>query len=291
VSSDAVPDARFHNAEAERASGETIRFSFGRNWRKYLNSLSPGRLAQARESLAASLSRSDLDGLTFIDAGCGSGVFSLSALDLGAKYVTSIDIDPSSVACARDLCARSPRADDWTIRQGSVLDSQFIDALEPADIVYSWGVLHHTGAMWTAIDNAMRLVAPGGLLCLALYREPRHAGLHLALKRAYNRAPSPGRFALLALYCGILVTHQSLATRTPPWEYVAEYGRQSRGMSLVRDVEDWLGGLPCDYATPEGIDALAVQRGFVAERTIIAPRGGNNEYLLRRTGGDVSHSA
>lgn len=273
--------AEFHNVEAERSSGEIVRFSFGRNWQKYLQRLDEARLSQARRSLAESLGLGDLRGLSFIDAGCGSGVFSLSALQLGAARVTSIDIDPGSIECARQLRARRGSAAQWEIRQGSLLNRHFVDSFEPADVVYSWGVLHHTGAMWTALDNALRLVRPGGTLCLGLYRRPRRVRAHLALKRSYNRLPQPARPVLGGLYYGMLLARNSWAAQTTPLAYVARYGQQSRGMSLWRDVEDWLGGLPCEFATPEEVQAFARQRGFELEGTVIAPPGANNEYRLR----------
>lgn len=276
----------FHNAEAALTSGELITFSFGRNWQKYLKRLDDARLAQARQSLIESLQLADLNGMTFIDAGCGSGVFSLCALRLGAARVTSIDIDPASIACARHLRATEAGRDRWEIREGSVLNRELVAATEPADVVYSWGVLHHTGTMWDAIANTMRLVRPGGLLCLALYRQPGRAGMHMGLKRAYNGLPARVRPVLGGLYYGTLVARQSWAGRTTPWAYVAQYGRHSRGMTLWRDVEDWLGGLPCEFATPVEVHAFAAERGFELRNTVIGPPGANNEYLLsRRTPG------
>jgi 2-polyprenyl-6-hydroxyphenyl methylase/3-demethylubiquinone-9 3-methyltransferase len=271
----------FHNAEAERTAGEFVTFSFGRNWQKYLTCLDDTRLAHAQASLIESLGVPDLSGLTFIDAGCGSGIFSLSALRLGAVRVTSIDIDPGSIECARRLRERDPDKDRWHIHQGSLLRPDFIEALEPADVVYSWGVLHHTGAMWTAIGHSMRLVKPGGRLCLALYRQPRRVKAHLALKRSYNQLPRAIRPVLCGLYYGMLVARNSWAGRATPMSYVTEYELNSRGMNLWRDVEDWLGGLPCEFATPEGVEAFAFDHGFDLEGTVIAPPGANSEYLLR----------
>ena len=110
----------------------------------------------------AALGTSDLAGRTFLDIGCGSGLFSLAALQLGAK-VHSFDYDPDAVATTRQLRDRYAPDSDWRVEQGSVLDSSLISRLGQFDIVYSWGVLHHTGALWEALDAACRLVAPGGL--------------------------------------------------------------------------------------------------------------------------------
>jgi 2-polyprenyl-6-hydroxyphenyl methylase/3-demethylubiquinone-9 3-methyltransferase len=276
--------SEFRNLEAARISGEPVNFSFGNNWQKYLRRLDDEKLAHARESLRTSLRKDDLAGLTFIDAGCGSGIFSLSALQLGATHVTSLDIDPNSIACARYLRERLSEQGPWEIREGSVLSTQFVETIDPADVVYTWGVLHHTGAMWTAIENTMRLVKPGGLMCLALYTEPRAAKLKMSSKRTYNRLPTAIRPVFAALYYGLLVARKSVITKSAPWRWVAAYGRESRGMSLWRDVEDWLGGLPCEFATPEEVEAFVSPRGFLTENVLIRPPGQNNEYLLRRAG-------
>lgn len=274
--------ADFRNLEAAEASGEEIDFSFGRNWRKYLDKLDTERLDQARASLRTSLDGLDLGERTFIDAGCGSGVFSLSALELGAREVLSVDIDPNSIACARTLRARSQHAERWHVVQGSLMSPAFVSSLPPADVVYCWGVLHHTGAMWEAIDNVTSLVRPGGTLLLALYRAPTHIRLHMALKRLYNRTPPFTRPALQAAYAGALVAHQAVTRRVTPWSYVRDYGRRSRGMSLWRDAEDWLGGLPCEFATGDDVRRFLEPRGFRLIRSLEGDPGANGEHLLRR---------
>ncbi len=119
-------------------------------------------MLRAEQSLKEMLEVERLDGLRFLDAGSGSGLFSLAARRLGAT-VHSFDYDPQSVACTHELKRRYfPGDAAWMVEQGSVLDQDYLDHLGQFDIVYSWGVLHHTGAMWQALDNVARLVAPGG---------------------------------------------------------------------------------------------------------------------------------
>jgi 2-polyprenyl-6-hydroxyphenyl methylase/3-demethylubiquinone-9 3-methyltransferase len=143
------------NAEAEIQSGS--RFRFGANWTRFLAVLDEARIADAETSLRAMLAVADLRDRRFLDIGCGSGLFSLAARRLGAQ-VHSFDFDLQSVACAQELKRRYfPQDSAWRVEQGSVLDSQYIRQLGKFDIVYSWGVLHHTGSMWIAIE--MRSVA------------------------------------------------------------------------------------------------------------------------------------
>lgn len=271
----------FRNDEAARRSGEAITFSFGENWLKYIDDLSEAQIVQAQDSLLDNLGGSSIDGRTVIDLGCGSGVFSLGFYSLGASRLTSVDIDPNSIACTEQLRLRTPDRERWTVLRGSVLDDQFVGRLEPADIVYSWGVLHHTGAMWNAIENAMKLVRPGGLLSLALYTRPNHLGLHMRLKRTYNRSPRTLRPVITALYAGAFLANKLRQGRNPV-SYVREYGESSRGMSFWRDADDWLGGLPFEFASADEVQAFAASRDFSVERVVERSGGGNNDYLLRR---------
>jgi 2-polyprenyl-3-methyl-5-hydroxy-6-metoxy-1,4-benzoquinol methylase len=272
----------FVNVEAARASGERVGFSFGDNWQKLVPALTPDRVEEAGSSLANAFAQAPLAGHRFIDIGCGSGVFSLVAHRAGVKQVISIDVDPRSVDCASALRTLEGGPPNWRIVRGSILDSSLVRTIEPASRVYSWGVLHHTGAMWAAIESAMALVVPEGLLCLALYNRPNHAGLHMTLKRLYNRLPRRARPLQRILYGSALLAAMAVVQRRNPVEYVRDYGRRSRGMSFWRDVEDWLGGLPCEFADEQEVRDFASSRGFVVERVLRRGPGGNNEYLLRR---------
>lgn len=232
--------------EAEVERGE--RFEFGSNWSRFLSVLNDERIALAEQSLRTMLGINDLHGRRFVDIGSGSGLFSLVARRLGAT-VHSFDYDPQSVACTAELKRRYfPDDPSWVVEQGSALDRDYLQALGPWDIVYSWGVLHHTGAMWQALENVIPLVRPGGTLFIAIYNYQRvMSPVWLWTKRAYNRLPLGLRWlvlipALIRLWGPRTIFDLLRGKPFYTWRHYAEHG--TRGMSAWRDVVDWVGGYP-----------------------------------------------
>jgi 2-polyprenyl-3-methyl-5-hydroxy-6-metoxy-1,4-benzoquinol methylase len=249
-----------HAAEVSR--GE--RFKFGKNWRKFLESMSEERAQTALVSLRKMLGRESLAGLRFLDIGSGSGLFSLAAHRLGAR-VTSFDYDSDSVGCTDEMRRRyAPDSTDWSILQGSVLDADFMQSLGLFDVVYSWGVLHHTGAMWKAIDAALERVAPGGWFFIAIYNDQGvWSRRWTKIKRYYCSGPI-GKFVVCATFIPYRIARDLAADtvwRRNPWKRYSEYSH-ARGMSPVRDWFDWLGGYPFEVAKPEDIILPLSKRGY-----------------------------
>ncbi len=268
----------------EVAAGK--RFEFGRNWTAFLALLNEERIQTACASLREMLGVEDLQGKNFLDVGCGSGLFSLAARRLGAR-VYSFDYDPASVACAQELRRRyHPQDPSWNVRTGSALDPGYLKQLGVFDVVYSWGVLHHTGAMWTALDNVAPLVAPGGALFISIYNDQGTASRRwLAVKRLYNRLPHYLRYPLLWGVCCKLwwrrVLKDFLLGRPfRSWREV----RRSRGMSAWHDVVDWVGGYPFEVAKPEQIFDFYRIRGFLLAKlkTCGGSLGCNQFVFVRR---------
>jgi 2-polyprenyl-6-hydroxyphenyl methylase/3-demethylubiquinone-9 3-methyltransferase len=270
---------------ATTPADDGLRFAFGRNWAAFLRSLDDERIATAEASLRDMLEAGTLEGKRFLDAGSGSGLFSLAARRLGAT-VHSFDYDDASVACTRELRERYfPGDEGWTVEQGSVLDAAYLAGLGTFDVVYSWGVLHHTGDMWTALANVAPLVAPGGRLFVAIYNDQGGASRRwTAVKRAYNRLPPPLRFTVLLPSLAALWWKPSLRDllRGRPFHTWRTYGG-NRGMTAWRDLVDWVGGYPFEVAKPERIFDFFRDRGFVLRRLATHAGGGDcNEFVFLR---------
>lgn len=275
-------DALWHAEEVAR--GE--RFEFGRNWSRFLEGVRERHIVTAESSLKRMLEMDSLAGLSFLDIGSGSGLFSLAARRLGAR-VHSFDYDPQSVECSIELRRRYfPDDAQWVVERGSALDADYLAGLGHFDIVYSWGVLHHTGRMWQALENAQLAVAAGGRLFIAIYNDNGSKSRRWArIKYAYNKLPRMLRapLALLAITPNETKVFLRAALDGRPGDYLRSWMRPDdfRGMSRWYDLVDWVGGYPYEFATPEQIFDFYRERGFTLTKLKCGGVGlGCNEFVF-----------
>lgn len=262
------------------------RYGFGANWASFVErSFTPERREAARRKLLDFLGRSDLKGERFLDIGSGSGLHSLAAHDAGARAIHSFDYDLMSVETTRRLAGLVASPSNWRIERGDILDQNYIGELGRWELVYSWGVLHHTGSMWRAITNAASLVAPGGQFFVALYSTDvvrPSKEFWLEVKHRYNRS-SPGQKRRLEAWYVLRYGLGYNPLRLPGLLHQIAAHKSARGMSYMTDVRDWLGGLPMEFAgDQETVDFLEERHGFVLRK--ISRGEANTEFLFENTG-------
>ncbi len=250
-----------------------VTFSFGENWLKYIKDFDERGFEEAKNSLRRLLGMTTLKGKTFIDIGCGSGIFSLAAIDIGASRVISTDTDPKSVQACRVIKQRR-NVPHWLIWEGSILDKQFNNSLGKAGIVYSWGVLHHTGSMWKAIDNAASLVDNEGSFLLAIYNRHYTSPLWGKFKRLYNTS---GRFLQKLMVWSILFPR--IVARLIKLKHPL---REKRGMSIYYDAVDWAGGLPYEYASFDEVVSFVENKGFSLVKGMRTKSIGCNQFVFQK---------
>ncbi len=260
-------------------------FAFGKNWASYAELVTPAKITEAVAGLKR-LVGDELTGQRWLDVGCGSGLHSLAALQLGAAEVVATDLDPDSVTTTRALLTHLAPTARWQAREHSVFDlaqagfGQF-------GVVYSWGVLHHTGDLSGALRAAAAAVAPGGLLVFALYRKTPLCSLWKLEKRFYAHASPRTQRLLRAGYIALYRLALRLTGRNLK-RHIEEY-QTNRGMDFAHDVHDWMGGWPYESITPAQTAQAMSELGFTPVRSFLDTRGklgllgsGCDEYVYRK---------
>jgi 2-polyprenyl-3-methyl-5-hydroxy-6-metoxy-1,4-benzoquinol methylase len=239
------------------------RFGFGKNWTKFIETkFNEERVKSSIDVFCEFTGLSDLLGKSFIDVGCGSGLHSVAASRMKAKSIFSFDFDPHAVKITKLLMERELNKNQWQVEQGSILDKDYLQKLAKYDFVYSWGVLHHTGAVWDAISNTCELVKKDGMMYLALYSldvQPQ-AEFWLNVKQKYVKAGKLKRLYMEQWYFFKFVYNSNLILHLKG--RLEKGTKRARGMDVLTDVRDWLGGWPMEFVYDQEVINFVKLKGF-----------------------------
>jgi SAM-dependent methyltransferase len=252
-------------------------FKFGENWASFSTNIDESRIEDAMRSLKALFGENGIANQSFLDLGCGSGLFSIAAMQLGARKVLGVDVDPLSVDTSQ--CNATQWLKDLSLlsfRQLSVLDTDQLNKLDRFDIVYSWGVLHHTGNMELALENAAGRVTPNGILMIAIYNKHWSSLPWKIVKWFYNRMGYLGQKILIWMFMPVIFIAKWIVTLNNPL-------KMQRGMEFMHNVVDWVGGYPYEYASIAEMTATLEKIGFEMLNVIPAKvPTGCNEFVCRK---------
>jgi SAM-dependent methyltransferase len=252
-------------------------FDFGKNWEAFSEQrVDTDRLARACQSLLSLLREDSLAGLSFLDVGCGSGLFSIAAYQLGASRVVGLDVNPRCIEISQNNRERLIPGSPVEFHVASALEPEQLERFGAFDLVYAWGSLHHSGSMWAAIGNVAACVGPGGILIVAIYNKHITSPLWKFIKQVYNQVPGIFQRAMIFLFAGVIYVAKLLVTRSNPL-------KKERGMDFWFDVIDWVGGYPYEFAAPSVVEQRVCDQGFKLQGCVAAQvPTGCNEFVFRK---------
>jgi ubiquinone/menaquinone biosynthesis C-methylase UbiE len=193
-----------------------------------------------------------------LDAGCGTGIFSIIFANNGASRVLGIDISPGSLQTARSLKEKFGLP-NVSFEQEDMLHLPFPD--ETFDIVWAWGTVHHTTDPFRAIAELVRVLKRGGSLLLAVYKRTRLTFLHEIIRKTLVRTPRKSWTAFSRVFAFILA---------PVVFFFKKREKSRKGEKLEELILDWYFVPIRHYYTPEEIERYLGQKGLDVEKFLPA---------------------
>ena len=203
-------------------------------------------------------SEKEAEGKSVLDAGCGTGIFSIIFAKSGASKVTGIDISDGSLETARSLADKFDLK-NTEFRKEDMLALPFSD--EYFDIVWAWGTVHHTTDPFKAIDNLIRVLRKGGSILLAVYTRTRLTFIHEIIRKTLVLTPRKSWTFLSKIMALFL---------TPVVFFFKKREKSRQGEKLEELILDWYFVPIRHYYTPDEIRSYLEERGFKIEKFLPA---------------------
>ena len=127
----------------------------------------------------------DARGLKVLEVGVGMGADYMEWLKAGALAV-GVDLSEASIERARRRSELAEFQPDLQVADAERLpfpDNSF-------DVVYSYGVMHHSPDTQACVGQALRVLKPGGQARVMVYHHPSITGLMLWLRYGFLRGKS-----------------------------------------------------------------------------------------------------
>ncbi len=203
-------------------------------------------------------SAEEVQGKSVLDAGCGTGIFSIIFSNNGAGHVTGIDISEGSLKTAKNLKEKFNLSHTEFLQQ-DMLVLPFPD--EIFDIVWAWGTVHHTTDPFRAIEELIRVLKPGGSILLAVYKRTRLTFIHEIIRKTLLRTPQK-TWKMLG---------KILAFFLSPVVFLFKKREKSRqGEKLEELIIDWYFVPIRHYYRPEEIEHFLEEKGLSIEEYLPA---------------------
>jgi ubiquinone/menaquinone biosynthesis C-methylase UbiE len=200
----------------------------------------------------------EVKGKSVLDAGCGTGIFSIIFANNGAARVKGIDISEGSLETGRSLKEKFGLENIEFVKE-DMLRLPFKD--EEFDIVWAWGTVHHTTDPLAAITELMRVLKRGGSLFLAVYKRTRLTFIHEIIRRTLVRTPRRMWTFLSKVMAFFLA---------PVVFFFKKREKSRKGEKLEELILDWYFVPIRHYYRPKEIQTFLEDRGFVIEKHLAA---------------------
>ena len=198
-------------------------------------------------------SQDEAKGKSVLDAGCGTGIFSIIFANHGAKHVIGIDISEGSLQTARHLKEKFG-LNNAEFQKQDMLALPFPDS--SFDIVWAWGTVHHTTDPFRAIGELIRVLKPSGSILLAVYKRTKLTFLHEIIRKTLLRTPKKTWKALAKILVLFLA---------PVIFFFKKREKSRKGEKLEELIVDWYFVPIRHYYKPEEISTFLAERGMVIE--------------------------